>query len=76
MKLRYDVGMATGYDLLGAETALKQADMALLNALYNYNLAKAKFTYGIFGDASAGSSQKQLSSSAAQAASGEMPSGM
>lgn len=75
-KLRYDVGMATGYDLLGAETALKQADMALLNALYNYNLAKAKFTYGIFGDASAGSSQKQLSSSAAQAASGEMPSGM
>lgn len=54
-KLRYDVGMATGYDILGAETSLKQADLALLNALYNYNLAKAKFTYGIFGSSSAGS---------------------
>lgn len=47
-KLRYEVGMATGYDVLNAETALKQAEMGLLNALYNYNLAKAKFTYGIF----------------------------
>lgn len=47
-QLRYDVGMATGYDVLSAETALMQADLGLLNALYNYNLAKAKFTYGIF----------------------------
>ncbi|ATW25953.1 TolC family protein [Candidatus Formimonas warabiya] len=51
-KLRYDVGMATGYDVLNAEASLKQADLGLLNALYNYNLAKAKFTYGIFGSSS------------------------
>ncbi len=48
IKLRYDVGMVTGYDVLNAETALKQADMGLLNALYAFNLAKAKFRYGIF----------------------------
>jgi len=54
-KLRYDVGMATGYDVLDMETSLNQADLALLNALYNYNLAKAKFAYGIFGSSSAGS---------------------
>lgn len=53
-KLRYDVGMVTGYDLLGAEASLNQADLALLNALYNYNLAKAKFSCGIFGSSLAG----------------------
>ncbi|MEL7564770.1 MAG: TolC family protein [Dehalobacterium sp.] len=47
-KLQYDVGMATGYDVLNADTALKGAELSLLNALYSYNLAKAKFTYGIF----------------------------
>lgn len=73
-KLRFDVGMATGYDILGAETSLKQADLALLNALYNYNLAKAKFTYGIFGSAFAAGSG---GSSAPQSASADvMPSGM
>jgi outer membrane protein len=56
-KLRYEVGMATGYDVLNAETALKQAEMGLLNALYNYNLAKAKFTYGIFTGSSGQSAQ-------------------
>jgi outer membrane protein len=71
-KLRYDVGMATGYDILGAETALKQAEMALLNALYNYNLAKAKFTYGIFGGSAGGSGDQSSHSTA----SGDMPSGM
>jgi len=54
-KLRYDVGMATNYDVLAAEAALKQAELSLLNALYNYNLAKAQFTYGIFGGSSSGS---------------------
>ncbi|MDD4754394.1 MAG: TolC family protein [Desulfitobacteriaceae bacterium] len=54
-KLRYEVGMATNYDVLNAEAALKQAELGLLNALYNYNLAKAKFAYGIFpGSSSAG----------------------
>jgi outer membrane protein len=72
-KLRYDVGMATGYDLLGAETSLKQADLGLLNALYNYNLAKAKFTYGVFGSLSAGSNGAQMPQGAASSG---MPSGM
>jgi outer membrane protein TolC len=51
-KLRYDVGMVTGYDVLSADGAIQQADLGLLNALYNYNLAKAKFTYGIFATSS------------------------
>ncbi|MCR6545405.1 TolC family protein [Dehalobacterium formicoaceticum] len=52
-KLRYDVGMATGYDVLSSDGAIQQADLGLLSALYNYNLAKAKFTYGIFTGSSA-----------------------
>lgn len=47
--LRFQVGMATSYDVLSAETTLKQVELGLLNALYDYNLAKAKFSYGIFG---------------------------
>lgn len=50
--LRFQVGMATSYDVLSAETTLKQVELGLLDALYNYNLAKAKFSYGIFGGGS------------------------
>lgn len=46
--LQYNAGMATAYDVLSAEEDFMQADLGLINALYNYNLAKAKFTYGVF----------------------------
>lgn len=55
-KLQYDVGMATGYDVLSAETTLKGSELAMLNALYNYNLAKSKFTYGVFTGSAASAS--------------------
>lgn len=50
-KLRYQVGLATNFDVLNAEAALLQAEMGVSNALYNFNLAKSSFTYGIFGGA-------------------------
>lgn len=81
-KLRFEVGMATGYDLLGGENSLMQVDMAILNAVYNYNLAKAKFTYGIFGGsfaggASVGSERTMPAGMPAADMSGEgMPAGM
>lgn len=46
--LQYNAGMATAYDVLSAEDDFKQADLGVINALYNYNLAKAKFAYGVF----------------------------
>ncbi|GEM_PF-2284453 len=46
--LNYDAGLGTFTDVLSAAERLAQGEMAVLGALYNYNLAKAKFTYGIF----------------------------
>ena len=51
-KLRFDVGMATNYEVLSAEGALNQVELGLVNALYNFNLAKAQFNYGVFAAAS------------------------
>lgn len=51
-KLRFDVGMATNYDVLTSEDALNQVELGLVNALYNFNLAKAQFNYGIFAASS------------------------
>jgi len=50
-KLRFDVGMATNYEVLSSEDALNQVELGLVNALYNFNLAKAQFAYGIFAPA-------------------------
>lgn len=47
-QLRYEMGMATTYDVLNAEASLKQAELGWLDAIYNNNLANAKFTYGVF----------------------------
>ena len=47
-QLRYEMGMATTYDVLDAEASLKQAELGWLDAIYNNNLANAKFTYGVF----------------------------
>ena len=46
--LRYDMGMATSYDVQNAEASLRQAELGWLDAIYNNNLANAKFTYGIY----------------------------
>ena len=51
-KLRFDVGMATNYEVLSAEEALNQVELGLTNALFNFNLAKAQFSNGTFGSAS------------------------
>lgn len=46
--LQYDMGMATTYDVQGAEASLRQAELGWLDAIYNNNLANAKFTYGVY----------------------------
>ncbi|MCI8336538.1 MAG: TolC family protein [Peptococcaceae bacterium] len=46
--LQYDMGMATTYDVQNAEASLRQAELGWLDAIYNNNLANAKFTYGVY----------------------------
>ncbi len=46
--LQYDMGMATTYDVQSAEASLRQAELGWLDAIYNNNLANAKFTYGVY----------------------------
>ncbi|MGI6713157.1 MAG: TolC family protein [Bacillota bacterium] len=75
-KLRYQVGMATIYDVLSTEAALKQAELGLLNALYNYNLAKAKFNYGVFLGSSGASSLAEQTIPAGSSGSGMSDQGV
>lgn len=65
-RLRYDVGMATSYDVINALNALNQVRLQRLQAIHAYNLARKQFevSYGI-GISSAGGYSAQ-----------SMPSGM
>ena len=47
--LSYELGMGTLVDVLGAESALKEMEIAELEAIHGYNLAKLNFehSYGI-----------------------------
>ncbi|MDH7478792.1 MAG: TolC family protein [Syntrophomonadaceae bacterium] len=46
--LRYEVGLGTNLEVLEAAGALNDTQAAYLEALYNYNLCKARFKYQIF----------------------------
>ena len=46
-KVRYEAGVITNLDLLNAETALAQADLARLQALYNYTLSRVALNRAI-----------------------------
>ncbi|NPV26652.1 MAG: TolC family protein [Firmicutes bacterium] len=59
--LRYQVGLATSLETINASLALSQAEDKALQAIYDYNLAKAKFKYNLF-DLSTGSSASSASS--------------
>ena len=48
MKIRYDVGMATPLEVMQSAERVSQAEMGLVNALFNYNQIKAKFENCIF----------------------------
>ncbi len=52
-QLRYQAGMATPYELIDAETTLKQAELGQWNALQKYLLAVSQFHYGIYTGGSA-----------------------
>lgn len=47
-QLQYENGLCSPYDLLSAETSLKEAELGQLSALYNYTVACLKVEYGIF----------------------------
>lgn len=55
-RLRYQVGMATLYEVNNASTQLEQVKQNYQSAIVGYNLAAAQFEYGIFGSASAAGS--------------------
>ncbi|MEG1501207.1 MAG: TolC family protein, partial [Clostridiales bacterium] len=47
-QLLYDNGLATIYDVQNADLAYQQAEIGLLDAIHNYNLAYSAFDYGVF----------------------------
>lgn len=46
--LKYEAGVGTSLEMKQAVDNLNQVEAQMLEALYNYNLAKAQFRYGIF----------------------------
>jgi outer membrane protein len=49
-KVRYEAGVITNLDLLNAETALAQADLARVQALYNYTLSRVALNRAVGAD--------------------------